>query len=80
MEKIVLDELKILCELEMDILTNGEITADSTGYFPTKSDNHRLHGLYQLQDKYSYGWYIASDFIDEQIKKINEFKMFILAK
>lgn len=73
-----IQELKILCELEMSILNDGKITTDEIGCFASKEDEQRLKGLYSIQDKYHYGWYIARDTFKEQLLGINEFKKYIL--
>lgn len=63
MDKIKIKELKTLCELEFSILNSRKID---------------LECLYDLQDKYTYGWYIAEQTMDEQIKSINDFKKYII--
>ena len=71
-------ELLQLCKLEQSILTEGKINSDEEGYFPSKEDEERVKDLYTLQEKYSYGWYIATESLEDQIKSINKFKEFII--
>ena len=71
-------ELLELCKLEQSILTEGKINPDAKGYFPCAEDEKRLSELIKLQDKYTYGWYIAKEGIEDQIKSINEFKVYII--
>lgn len=58
-------EVLTLIRLEEYILTNGN-TEDY------------LSSLHELQDKYSYGWYIQDENWEAQIKSICEFKVYIL--
>ena len=76
LEKI--NELMMLCELEQSILCFGKIKEAQEGYLADEIENVRLSKFYSLQDKYHYGWYIAHDNIQEQIKQINKFKEYIL--
>ncbi len=78
MDKTKIEELKVLCELELSILNDGKIDPDPDGYFESKKDRERLIDFTELQEKYSYGWYIARQSIEEQIKSINEFKDYII--
>lgn len=79
MDELRISELKILCELETSILDNGKINIDSDGFYESEEDTSRLAGLYKLQEKYHYGWYIAKETISEQIDSINDFKKYILS-
>lgn len=71
-------ELLELCKLEQSILTAGKINSDEEGYFPCPEDEERLTELIKLQDKYTYGWYIARECLEDQIKSINKFKAYII--
>lgn len=78
MNKVKIKELKTLCELEFSILNYGKIDKDATGFMNETYEDRRLEGLFDLQDKYTYGWYIAEQTMEEQIKSINEFKKYII--
>lgn len=78
MDKIKIEELKTLCELELSILNDRKIDPDETGFMNAAYDEERLEGLSDLQDKYTYGWYIAEQTMEEQIKSINDFKKYII--
>lgn len=78
MNKNKIEDLKTLCELELSILNDGKINTDESGYFESKKDKKRLEGFMKLQDKYTYGWYIAPLPMEEQIKTINDFKRYII--
>lgn len=78
MDKTKIEELKVLCELELSILNNGKIEADESGFFESLKDKDRIRGLIELQEKYTYGWYIAEQTVEEQIKSINDFKKHII--
>ena len=71
-------ELLDLCKLEQSILIDGKINPDVEGCFPCLEDEERLTELIKLQDKYTYGWYIARECLEEQIKSINKFKAYII--
>lgn len=71
-------ELLELCKLEQSILTEGKIVPDNGGYFPSEKDNERVSELGKLQEKYNYGWYIARECLEDQIKSINMFKAYII--
>ena len=71
-------ELLELCKLEQSILSDGKINPDKDGYFPCEADSERVSVLYKLQEKYSYGWYIAEESLEDQIKSINKFKAYII--
>ena len=71
-------ELLELCKLEQSILIAGKINSDEEGYFPCPEDEERLTELIKLQDKYTYGWYIARECLEDQIKSINKFKAYII--
>lgn len=78
MDKTKIEELKVLCELELSILNDGKIQADESGFFESEKDRDRVRGLGDLQEKYTYGWYIAEQTIEEQINSINVFKKYII--
>lgn len=81
MKDTIAKELKCLCELELSILNEGKIREDETdGYFIHEIDKERTKCLTELMEIYNYGWWIAKDSIEEQLKCINEFKLFILNK
>lgn len=71
-------ELLELCKLEQSILTGGKINPDKEGLFPSEEDNKRVSELGKLQEKYTYGWYIARECLEDQIKSINRFKAYII--
>ena len=71
-------ELLDLCKLEQSILTDGKIKPDAEGYFPCVEDEERLSELIKLQEEYTYGWYIARECLEDQIKSINKFKAYII--
>ena len=78
MENIKIQELITLCKLESSILVDGKINPDEEGYFACENDKERIIDLVKLQEKYTYGWYIAAESLEEQIKSINEFKKYII--
>lgn len=78
MDKTKIKELKTLCELELSILNNGKIEPDERGYFESDKDIDRVRSLGSLQEKYTFGWYIATQTMEEQIKSINDFKKYII--
>ena len=67
-----------LCKLELSILTDGKIIPNKSGIFPSIMEQERVHELGKLQEKYNYGWYIAEQSMEDQIKSINEFKKYII--
>lgn len=78
LEKV--NDLMVLCELEQSILCFGKITPDEEGFFTSEIDYPRVRKFENLQDKYTYGWYIAEQSIEDQIQSINDFKKFIIGK
>ena len=76
LEKV--NDLMVLCELEQSILCLGKITPDDEGFFTSEIDRPRVRKFENLQEKYTYGWYIAEQTIEDQILFINEFKKFII--
>lgn len=72
------EEIKSLLKLQLDILQNGKIIQDESGLFESEKDRERLQGLFALQDKYTYGWYIAEQSLDEQIISISQFIEYII--
>lgn len=79
-------DIKILAELKLDIIKNGKIRQmpnDFDGFeypFPCKEDEHRIKGLESVMDKYTYGWYIATETLEEQLQSITKFELYILNK
>ena len=77
-----LQEIMNLTMLEADIIQFGKIENDGYEYCPslTGYDIERLKrfNFFKLQDKYSYGWHIAEDSLEDQIKEIEKFKLYIL--
>ena len=71
-------ELIDLCNLERSLLIDGKINPDSEGYLPCIEGEERLSEFTKLQEKYNYGWYIARDSLEDQIKGINMFKAYII--
>lgn len=76
-------EIMTLMELQYDLMLNGKIKReDSETPFECKEDYERLkkHKLFDLQDKYAYGWYIAmTDTLEGQVSEIWEFIRFIMS-
>ena len=77
-----LQEIMNLTMLEADIIQFGKIENDEDEICPspTRHDAERLKrfNFYKLQNKYSYGWNISDDSLEDQIKEIERFKLFIL--
>lgn len=71
-------EIGALLKLQLDILQNGKIDPDKSGFFAAQKENIRLKTFYELQDKYTYGWYIAEQSLDDQISSISEFIRYII--
>lgn len=46
-------------------------------YFISDKDKERTKILSELQDKYTYGWYIAEQYKDEQLDAITKFMSYI---
>lgn len=76
LEKV--NELMILCQLEQSILCLGKIMPDNDGFFTSEEDWPRTRKFENLQEKYTYGWYIAEQSLEDQIKSLNEFKKYII--
>lgn len=77
----MLQEIMNLTMLEADIIQFGKIESDKENFpFETKHDRERLEKFkfFRLQDKYNYGWYIAEDSLENQIKEIEKFKLYIM--
>lgn len=71
-------ELLALQELYNDIcFKSGAIGPDESGYFISDKDKERTKILSELQDKYTYGWYIAEQSKDEQLDAITKFMSYI---
>ena len=77
--KEYLKEIKTLCQLELSIINEGKIKDDGEGILPHVNEYERLKGLDNLMEKYHYGWYIAESDMQEQLRQINHFKIYILA-
>lgn len=82
-----LQEIMNLTKLEESIIMFGKIEKVSDvdplpddHYFPCKRDEERLnkYRFYELQEKYKYGWYIAEESLEDQIRSIERFKLFIM--
>lgn len=79
-------DIKVLAELKLDIIKNGKIRQmekDCDGFeypFPCKEDEGRINGLESVMDKYTYGWYIATETLEEQLLSITKFEQYILNK
>lgn len=79
------EEIKNLALLKADIITNGKIKQredpfDVDSCFESEKDAKRLdkYHFFELQDKYTYGWYIALETLEEQIFSISKFEQYIL--
>ena len=79
------EEIKNLALLKSDIITNGKIEQredpfDVDSCFESEKDAERLdkYHFFELQDKYTYGWYIAPETLEEQIFSISKFEQYIL--
>lgn len=79
-----LNDIKLLAELKLDIIKNGKIRQMKKDYdgfeypFPCAKDQDRIKGLESVMDKYTYGWYIATETLEEQILSITKFEQYIL--
>lgn len=76
-----LQEIMNLTMLEADIIQFGKIEPDKENFpFESKHDRERLKrfNFFRLQYKYTYGWYIAKDSLEDQIKEIEKFKLYIM--
>lgn len=71
-------EISQLLLLQQSILKDGEIKPDESGFFTSKDDKGRTRSLEVLQDKYTYGWYIAEQSKDEQIKALSDFIKYVV--
>lgn len=74
-------EILNLTMLEADIIQFGKIEKrNDSEPFESDYDKKRLerYRFHELQNKYTYGWYIAEDSLDEQIKQIELFKVYIM--
>lgn len=78
-------DIKVLAELKLDIIKNGKIrqmAKDSNGFeypFPCKEDEGRIKSLESVMEKYTYGWYIATETLEEQLQSITKFEQYILS-
>ena len=79
------EEIKNLALLKADIIINGKIEQkedpfDVDSCFESEKDAERLdkYHFFELQDKYTYGWYIAPETLEEQIFSISKFEQYIL--
>ena len=83
-EKLI--DIKVLTELKLDIIKNGKIRQTETmccGFrepFECEEDISRVKGLHSVMDKYTYGWYIAEETLEEQLQSITKFEQYILNK
>ena len=77
-----LQEIMNLTMLETDIIQFGKIENNEDEFYPstTRHDTERLSkfNFFKLQNKYNYGWYIADDSLEDQIKEIEKFKLYIM--
>ena len=73
-----LEDLCVLNELENSILSCGKIELAENGLDPVEKDKARLEEFFKLQEKYTYGWYIAQQSLANQLKSINRFKEYII--
>lgn len=77
-----LQEIMNLTMLEADIIQFGKIENNEDEFYPstTRHDTERLSkfNFFKLQNKYNYGWYIADDSFEDQIKEIEKFKLYIM--
>jgi len=79
-----LNHLKILDELKLDIIKNGKIRQmekDFDGFeypFPCEEDIDRIKSLEHVMDVYCYGWYIATETLEEQLLSLTKFEHHIL--
>lgn len=76
-----LQELLTLTQLELDIILHGKIekNVENEPWEDAKSRDRLVKfRFYELQDKYTYGWYIAELDIIGQLRSINVFKDYIL--
>ena len=81
----VLMDIEILSKLKLDIIKNGKINQtdqkDIDGDrmpFPCADDDSRVKDLHSVMDKYTYGWYIATETLEEQLKSLTDFEQYIL--
>lgn len=80
----LLEEIYSLTKLEEDILLHGKINKEEPNNernpFEDKDGRQRLkmYHFYELQDKYTYGWYIAEESQIEQVRSIGTFKKYII--
>ena len=78
-------DIKVLAELKLDIIKNGKIRQTETmcgGFrepFECEEDRDRVKDLYSVMDKYTYGWYIATETLEEQLQSITKFEQYILS-
>ena len=86
MNEILMD-IKVLTELKLDIIKNGKIRqtkeedVDGLRYpFACKEDLDRVKGLESVMEKYTYGWYIATETLEEQLQSITKFEQYLLSK
>lgn len=73
-----LQEIANLTALELDLIQFGKVEKGVP--FETIFDSERLmrFRFYELQDKYTYGWHITEKKLEEQLKSIEKFKLYIL--
>ena len=80
-----LQEIMNLTMLEADIIQFGKIENDENDedefcLSTTLHDTERLSKFkfFKLQNKYNYGWYISDYSLEDQIKEIEKFKLYIM--
>lgn len=78
-------DIMVLEELKLDIIKNGKIRQMEDNYdgikcpFPCEEDEDRVKDLQSVMFKYKYGWYIATETLEEQLKSITKFEQYILS-
>jgi len=67
-----IENIKKLCQVENYILENEKAL--------NKEDTYMFNLIETIMDYYTYGWYILEETMFEQLKSINQFKIYILGK
>lgn len=65
-----LKDVEKLCKVENFIISNGRPL--------TEQDKDMLYLIEDVMEDYTYGWYIYKEGFFNQLKSINEFKVYIL--
>lgn len=76
-----LQEIANLTALELDLIQFGKVEKRVEDEpFETEFDSERLDRFHfdKLQEKYTYGWHIAEQSLEEQLRSIEKFKLYIL--